>query len=616
MKLPFVGRKNNVAQPKRRTDGLSQAREDVMEKYRTRVEEPPSPALPQTPPEAPAAQTADPLAGLAADPLAELAADDPLTGIDSATDPASQAPNPAAPNDAFGGDLLDIFRDARKETEDGSLASEVEHIAIGDLLGDLTGITKGLGIPPRPVVPAPEPEPEPAPPIESPAPSDVDPVVPEASATGDETAVATGQAPDGPTEAADHAVVVEGPPPPVTSVTDEVEQQVEPALEAAPADEAETYEDPWPPHTSGEVGIALPGRDADAGGQYLLHALFFGLAIATAAGLGVRTAHNNGAFAAAGVDNQPPILAYLQGPVVVPQREADANAVEKLGRLDPTPAPTPSPTPAPSPSPAPTPAPRDYGFRPGQPAYFVYVVESGDSLWSIAEEHGICPDHILWNNPERDENDHLYIGDEMLLPGYRGIIYDVGEGETLAEIAGRYSADVDMIVAYPGNHLTSATDLKSSTSILLPQAIPPEAFIQSAEARWAYTSPSDYGYIWPFYGPITTYYGEERPGYVHYAIDIGGLYQYGTPVLSIAGGYVAKAEHDSGGLGNYVVVSHDDGSRSVYGHMQELYVSEGEYLDQGQPVGSLGCTGHSTGTHLHFELWRDGGPVDPLAYLP
>ena len=79
---------------------------------------------------------------------------------------------------------------------------------------------------------------------------------------------------------------------------------------------------------------------------------------------------------------------------------------------------------------------------------------------------------------------------------------------------------------------------------------------------------------------------------------------------------MAKAERGSSGLGNYVVVSHDDGSRSIYGHMQELYVAEGEYLDQGQPVGSLGCTGHSTGTHLHFEVRRDRVAQDPVKYLP
>jgi murein DD-endopeptidase MepM/ murein hydrolase activator NlpD len=593
--MKLFGRKKNEGGPKGRADGLSRARDEVMEKYRTRVEEPP----PELPSQAPAAAP-DPLAGLAAaDPLAALAADESLSPS-SDVDPLAALP-PAA--DAVGSDdLLDIFRDAKEEAQDGTLASEVEHITIGDLLGDLTGITKGLGIPPRPVIAAPEPEPAPEAPPEPPEPA---PAAPAA----EEPIVAVEQL-------TEPVSAVEDEPEPVVVATtlDEQALEPEPTVQAAPPDDETMYLSPPPADVDEQTGgAALPG--AEHGGRYMLHALFFGLSIAAAAGFGVRTAHNNGAFAAVPTDDPEAILAYLQGPVVPPQAEADANEVQKLARLDATPAPTASPTPAPTASPTPTPAPRDYGFRPGQPPYFVYTVESGDSLWSIAEEHGICPDHILWNNPERDENDHLYIGDEMLLPGYRGIIYDVGEGETLAEIAARYSTDVDMIVAYPGNHLTSATDLRSQTSILLPQAIPPEAFVQSGEARWAYTNPSDYGYIWPFFGPITTYYGEERPGYVHYAIDIGGLYQYGTPVLSIAAGYVAKAERGSSGLGNYVVVSHDDGSRSVYGHMQELYVAEGEYLDQGQPVGSLGCSGHSTGTHLHFELWRGGGPVDPLAFL-
>ena len=136
------------------------------------------------------------------------------------------------------------------------------------------------------------------------------------------------------------------------------------------------------------------------------------------------------------------------------------------------------------------------------------------------------------------------------------------------------------------------------------------------DARDAYSNPSWAGYIWPFYGPITTYYGEQRPGYVHLAIDIGGLGHYGAAVVAAAAGQVVTVGQLDAGLGNYVIIMHEDGSRTVYGHMSEIYVQEGQQIQQAQPIGALGCTGHSTGTHLHFELWIDGQPVDPLQYLP
>jgi murein DD-endopeptidase MepM/ murein hydrolase activator NlpD len=74
--------------------------------------------------------------------------------------------------------------------------------------------------------------------------------------------------------------------------------------------------------------------------------------------------------------------------------------------------------------------------------------------------------------------------------------------------------------------------------------------------------------------------------------------------------------YSSEGYGNHVVIEHEDGSRSLYAHLTKVYVEEGDEVKRAQPLGGLGCTGHSTGTHLHFELYRNGGSVDPLAYLP
>jgi murein DD-endopeptidase MepM/ murein hydrolase activator NlpD len=309
------------------------------------------------------------------------------------------------------------------------------------------------------------------------------------------------------------------------------------------------------------------------------------------------------------------VLAYLNPPVVLPGAdvvEPEIEAFQKHVAATPTPLPTVSPTP----SPTPATAGRTSPFLPGQPAYFFYKIQSGDSLSSIAEAFGICPDHVLWNNPGRKEEDRLVVGDDMLLPGYPGVVYRLHDGETLANVAVRYSTTVEMVLGYPGNHLKSIGDAKTGTVVILPDAIPPSALLQDADAQWAYTTPSDYGYVWPFYGPITTDYGEVRPGYVHYATDIGGLGHFGAPVLAVAEGTIDKVEDLYNGLGRYVVISHPDGSRSVYGHMSDIYVSPGDHVSQGEPVGALGCTGHSTGTHLHFELWRDGRPVDPVDYLP
>lgn len=70
------------------------------------------------------------------------------------------------------------------------------------------------------------------------------------------------------------------------------------------------------------------------------------------------------------------------------------------------------------------------------------------------------------------------------------------------------------------------------------------------------------------------------------------------------------------GYGNVVVLRHDLGYTSIYGHMNVIIAKDGEAVRQGQAIGGVGSTGKSTGPHLHFELRHDGRPIDPLPILP
>jgi murein DD-endopeptidase MepM/ murein hydrolase activator NlpD len=627
MRLLFFKRKPGD-EPRR--EGLARAREDVMEQMRQRLDEPQPIVVPDVAP-APE-ETPDPLAGLgeaaAPDPLAALGAPSPVAA-DGAAPADSEGSQPKDPfDDALDMDLLDIFRDAKKETEEGSLAGQVEEVSIADLLGDVETIRSRLGIKARPA-PPPEPEPKEPPVTQE---EIAEPEIEAAAQAESAPSIVVELIPD------DEAAAEPAPEPAVEPEEAVVPEELLDTCAMAVAETAKTEPGPVeaiPPE--GETlllaspaqdydasvldenveTITLPARGADHGRRYLLHVLFFGLALAAAAGAGLRTAHHSGALAAAPAPAPAPaILAYLKAPMVIPDpvRPPDVRDLV-LDAVSATPAPTPTPPPTPKPDP------RQYGFQGNRAAWVVYTIASGDNLASIGKTFGICPDHIIWSNPGRAIGDSLTVGEKLILPGYPGLVYRVQEGDRIASIAARYSTDPGMVLAYPGNKLSGDSDLEPGKSILLPEGIPPEAFMQSAEARWAYTHPSDEGYIWPFYGPITSRFGEQRPGYTHAAIDIGGLYQFGTPVLAVAHGRVEKAVNDdegysSEGYGNHVIIEHDDGSRSLYAHLTKVYVEEGDEVKQAQPLGGLGCTGHSTGTHLHFELYRNGGAVDPLAYLP
>lgn len=97
----------------------------------------------------------------------------------------------------------------------------------------------------------------------------------------------------------------------------------------------------------------------------------------------------------------------------------------------------------------------------------------------------------------------------------------------------------------------------------------------------------------------------------HNGVDIA--VPTGTQVKAIASGSVVESGWH-GGYGNLVVLEHDDGTRSMYGHNSLLEVKQGDRVEAGQTVALSGSTGRSTGPHLHFEFWRNGNNVTE-AYL-
>lgn len=125
------------------------------------------------------------------------------------------------------------------------------------------------------------------------------------------------------------------------------------------------------------------------------------------------------------------------------------------------------------------------------------------------------------------------------------------------------------------------------------------------------STPSSAGLIWPVSGPITSPFGW-RWGRMHQGIDIG--VPYGTPIHAAAAGTVIYCGWEEG-YGNFVVLDNGGNLATAYGHQSRIAVTCGQQVAQGDVIGYVGCTGHCTGPHLHFEVRIDGNPVDPLGYL-
>jgi murein DD-endopeptidase MepM/ murein hydrolase activator NlpD len=119
------------------------------------------------------------------------------------------------------------------------------------------------------------------------------------------------------------------------------------------------------------------------------------------------------------------------------------------------------------------------------------------------------------------------------------------------------------------------------------------------------------GLAWPVSGPITSPFGP-RWGRMHEGIDFG--VGSGTPIHAAAAGVVVYCG-DMSGYGNLIIIDHGGGLATAYAHQSSLAVGCNQQVTQGQVIGYVGSTGHSTGPHLHFEVRVNGTPVDPLGYL-
>lgn len=124
--------------------------------------------------------------------------------------------------------------------------------------------------------------------------------------------------------------------------------------------------------------------------------------------------------------------------------------------------------------------------------------------------------------------------------------------------------------------------------------------------------------IWPVTGRISSGFGYRRHPIFriikfHSGLDI--TCPYGYPIKAADGGVVIDARY-WGGYGNTIIIDHGNGTSTLYGHLSRFYVSRGQRINKGQNLGLAGSTGWSTGPHLHFEVRRNGTPVNPVSRLP
>lgn len=238
----------------------------------------------------------------------------------------------------------------------------------------------------------------------------------------------------------------------------------------------------------------------------------------------------------------------------------------------------------------------------------VYVVRDGDSLSQIAQMFNVSVDTILWANNMK-KGDKLTPGDVLLILPVSGIEYTVKKGQTLQSIANLYKVDVNDIIQ--NNDITLDTPLSPGDTLIIPnaQGQSPESSTPIPEKDLGASIAKDKLYyeqhpVQNFAG----YYIDPVPGYrlsqgIHDNNAVDLAVPKGTPIHAAADGKVILARYGyNGGFGNVVIIDHPNGTQTLYAHQSKLATQTGAEVYQGEVIGYVGSTGHSTGPHLHFEV--------------
>lgn len=254
---------------------------------------------------------------------------------------------------------------------------------------------------------------------------------------------------------------------------------------------------------------------------------------------------------------------------------------------------------------------------------FVYYVEKGDTISSIAKKFDIDVETLLWAN-NLSLRSLLKIGQELTILPISGISYSVKKGDSVQSIAKKYKADPEDILAF--NNLQNASSLNIGQKIIIPdgkiegsqsigvyELAPRVPYAPSAPKYITALTPASF-IVYPTSG--------KNWGIKHYnnAADIAN--SCGTPVYAAADGKAlgvaltnSNSRYANGGYGNNIRIQHVNGVTTLYAHLKESFIIAGQEIKQGQLIALMGGqpgtpgAGRSTGCHLHFEV---RGATNPL----
>ena len=242
-----------------------------------------------------------------------------------------------------------------------------------------------------------------------------------------------------------------------------------------------------------------------------------------------------------------------------------------------------------------------------------YEVQEGDTVATIAQKFGVDQDTIRWQNSL--VRDKIKVSQNLEILPVSGVAHKVAKGDTVYSIAKKYDSDSQSIADFPFNSFSNdeTFELAIGQLVIVPEGVKPADIPLAPRIRQitpnAGTVVASGQFAWPTAGVIT-----QNFAWYHKGLDIANP---GSPAVlaADAGRVVVSGWPDNSGYGNRVVIDHGNGYKTLYAHLSKIYVVANQTVKRGDPIGQMGSTGRSTGTHLHFEIIQTGAHVSPINFL-
>ncbi len=239
--------------------------------------------------------------------------------------------------------------------------------------------------------------------------------------------------------------------------------------------------------------------------------------------------------------------------------------------------------------------------------YQKYTVRSGDTISGIARRFGLTNISTLIAINHIENVRTLRSGQKLKIPSQDGLIHVVKAGESLNALSVKYHVsleeicdanDISDVNLYKGQEIFIPGAKMDSSSLRKAMG---ELFIYPIKASWRLTSR---------FGPRADPFTGVKSS--HTGIDMAC--PTGTPVYAAMSGKVVYAGW-SNIFGNYVIINHENGYQTLYGHLSKMCVKNGARVTHSTKIGLVGSTGYSTGPHLHLTVYKNGKLVDPQTVL-